>query len=172
MGLFSQMLEDERILKALEPYEKILIVSCPGCACESLSYTEDLPNRRIEQLADMDANAVAVNIVRGQWVERLASLGKQVNYVSVVFPCEMFDSEREKIFEALGDHQVIAVLACSSAWLGIRDMLEGITLPIVPMMKTSGSFVFKLVKDETGEFSKVDIASARINTFAKGVTND
>ena len=167
MGLYSVMRDEAQILKEAKDAKNILIISCPGCACESLSYEEDLPNRLLEQGKDMDASAVAVNIIRTQWVNKLENLGYQVDYLSVVFPCEMFDTEREQILAALPGHDTVMILACGSAYIGIRDILKDYTGKIIPMMQTKGSFVFRLVKDETGKHSKVERASARINSFSK-----
>ncbi len=167
MGLYSVMREEAQILKEVKDAEKILIISCPGCACESLSYEEDLPNRLLAQGKDMDASAVAVGIIRTRWVNKLEGLGYAVDYLSVVFPCEMFDTDREAILKALPGHDTVMILACGSAYTGIRDILSDYPGRIVPMMQTRGSFVFRLVRDETGKHSKVERESARINRFSK-----
>lgn len=172
MGLYSVMRSEAQILEGAKNARDILIISCPGCACESLSYEEDLPCRLLEQGKDMDASAVAVNIVRTQWVNKLEGRGCAVDYLSVVFPCEMFDTEREQILAVLPGHDTVMILACGSAYIGIRDILKDFKGRIIPMMQTKGSFVFRLVKDETGKHSKVERASARINSFAKTKEGD
>ena len=167
MGLYSIMLDEQRIRDMVGDGQDILIISCPGCACESLSYGEGLPNRLLEQGKDMDASAVAVNIIRTQWVNKLEGLGYQVDYISVVFPCEMFDTDREEILKAIPGRDTVMILACGSAYIGIRDILKDYQGKIIPMMQTKGSFVFRLVKDGTGKHSKVERESARINRFSK-----
>ena len=163
MGLYSVMRDENLLLTAAQSARSILMISCPGCACESLSYEEDLPNRLLEQGKDMDSSAVAVNMVRTRWVDRLTAMGKQVDTLSVVFPCEMFDTDREAILSALPGHDTVMILACGSAYIGIQDILKEYQCTIIPMMHTKGSFVFRLVKDETGKHSKVERATARIN---------
>lgn len=165
MGLYSVLLDENRILQAVEGAKNILLISCPGCACESLSYKEDLPNRLLEQGKDMDASAVAVSLVRARWVKKLRGLGKQVDELSVVFPCEMFETDRQSILGTLPGHDTVMILACGSAYIAIRDILADYRGTIVPMMQTKGSFVFKLVRDESGKYSKVEKESARINKF-------
>lgn len=165
MGLYSVMLDEKRILDMVGDAQRILLISCPGCACESLSYGENLPNRLVEQGKDMDSSAVATKLVRTRWEEMLRAMGKQVDSLSVVFPCEMFDPDRESILQALPGHDTVMLLACGSAYIGIRDILKDFKGKIVPMMQTKGSFVFKLVRDESGKYSKVEQASARIHPF-------
>jgi len=167
MGLYSIMLDEQRIRDMVGDGQDILIISCPGCACESLSYGEGLPNRLLEQGKDMDSSAVAVNLVRTRWEEMLRAMGKRVDHLSVVFPCEMFDTERENILAALSGHDTVMILACGSAYTGIRDILSDWYGKIVPMMQTKGSFVFRLVKDESGKYSKVEQETARINRFGQ-----
>ena len=162
MGLFSEMLNEDRILKSVNDSENILMITCPGCACESLSYTEGLPCRAIVQGKDMEHSALAVHMVRDKWNEKLKEMGKKVSHISVAFPCEMFDTDRIQIINKLEGNDTVAVLACSSGFVAINDMLPELKGKIVPMMKTTGTFVFKLVSDETGENSMVDQKTARV----------
>lgn len=167
MGLYSELLDENRIKKMLVKSQQVLMVTCPGCACESLSYSEDIPCRLIEGGNDMEQNAVAVNEVKKRWDEWLKQMGKTVTHVSIVFPCEMFDDERQKIFDAMTkqDHDTIVILACTSAYIALKDILPQFKGKFVQMMHTKGSFIFRLVKDETGRYSKVERKSARINKY-------
>jgi hypothetical protein len=171
MGLFSEMLEESKILNRCAGSKNILMITCPGCACESLSYTEDLPCRALNQGKDYEKNAFAVHQIRDKWNEKLTQMGMNVNHLTIAYPCEMFDTECELIRKSLSDNDTIAILACSSGYLGIKDILPDFKGKYVPMMKTSGTFVFKLVKDETGQYSKVDKDSARIIRFREKQTS-
>lgn len=162
MGLFCEMLDKERIKNSFTNSSNVLMVTCPGCACESLSYTEGLPCRAIEQGKDMEHSAIAVHVVRDKWDEILKQMELNVKHISVAFPCEMFDTDRELIIDKSEGIDTVAVLGCSSALIAIRDMLLDFKVTIVPMMKTSGTFVFKLIPDETGQYSKVDQKTARV----------
>lgn len=163
MGLFSEMRAEQKILEDLKDAKKVLIISCPGCACESLSYTEGLPCRSLEETKDMEKNAYAIYAMKSKWEEQLKQIGKTVSSISVVFPCEMFDTQRAQIYEAVKEHDAVAVLSCSSGMVAIHDMFPEKDFKLVPMMKTSGSFVFRLIKDDSGKFSKVDKKTARIH---------
>lgn len=167
MGLYSEMLDEQRIKKNFQDAQKILMITCPGCACESLSYAKDLPCRSLEVGKDMEHSALAVHMVRDEWNERLVDMGKEVTHISIAFPCEMFDTDRNQISAQLTDHDTVAVLCCMSGCIAIKDMLPAFEGRIVPMMKTSGSFVFRLVRDETGKNSKVERETARIMRFGK-----
>lgn len=157
------MLDKQRILRDFEDSQKILMITCPGCACESLSYSENLPCRSIMQGKDMEQSAIAIHQVRDRWDRLLKELGKEVKHLTVAFPCGMFDTDRELIIESLDNCDTVAVLGCSSAFIGIKDTLDPFhSGKFVPMMKTTGTFVLRLVKDETGENSIVDQDSARI----------
>ena len=167
MGLFSQMLDDERIISRLKNSKKVLLLTCPGCSCESLSYSLGLPNRSLAQGKNMEESAVAIHLMRVRWEEIIKKAGKEVRHISIAFPCEMYETDREYIRNSVGDVDTIAILACSSGFLGIRDMFKGRNLNFVPMMKTSGTFVFQLITDESGEHSIVDRESARIVRFSE-----
>ena len=166
MGLFSEMLDEGKIRTSLRNSNNILMITCPGCACESLSYTEDLPCRALEQGKDMEHSAIAVHRVRDRWDSLLREEGKRVEHVSIAFPCEMFDTDREQIFRLARGKDTVAVLACASGFIAIRDMFPDFAGRLIPMMRTAGSFVFRLVPDETGENSKVDRTTARIMRFS------
>lgn len=167
MGLFSEMLDDEKILRRLEGSNKILILTCPGCSCESLSYSLGLPNRSLAQGKNMEESAVAIHSMRLRWEKLLRNAGKEVRHISIAFPCEMYETDRELIRSSVQDADTVAILACSSGFLGIRDMFKGVDLNFVPMMKTSGTFVFKLITDESGAHSVVDKSTARIVRFSE-----
>jgi len=167
MGLYSEMLDQNRIKNSFKDSKKVLMITCPGCACESLSYTEGLPCRALQQGKDMEHSALAVHMIRDRWDAVLKQMGLQVSHISIAFPCEMFDTDRNLILEKLNDNDTVAVLSCSSGYLAIRDMLPDFRGKIVPMMRTSGTFVFKLVPDETGENSKVDQKTARVVRFSE-----
>lgn len=166
MGLFSEMLDEERIKEGFQGSENVLMITCPGCACESLSYTEGLPCRSIDQGKDMEHSAVAVHTVRDKWDGILKQMEKNVTHISVAFPCEMFDTERQRIADKMQGIDTLAILCCSSGCVAIKDMLPDFKGTFVPMMKTSGTFVFKLILDETGENSKVDPKTARVMRFS------
>lgn len=167
MGLFSEMLDEKRIKDGFKDSGHVLMITCPGCACESLSYTEGLPCRALESGKDMEESAVAVQRVRDQWDRVLKEDGKKVTHISVAFPCEMFYTERERILEKLQDADTIALLCCSSGYVAVKDMLPDFLGRFVPMMKTTGTFVFKLVLDESGKNSKVEQETARVIKFSK-----
>ena len=157
MGLYSEMLNDQRILMDIGDKEKVLIVTCPGCACESLAYKNGGPCRTLAKGKDMDSSAAAVEAVRDRWDEKLSSLGKKVSHVTVSFPCEMFENERRSIIDASEGQEIVAVLGCSSAFLAVYRLLKDKNpAKGIPMMKTLGFFALNLVEDETGSYSVVD----------------
>ncbi|MEA4893092.1 MAG: hypothetical protein VB085_11110 [Peptococcaceae bacterium] len=166
MGLFSEMLDEGRIRSSLQNSKNVLMITCPGCACESLSFSEDLPCRALEQGKDMEHSAIAVHRVRDRWDVALREMGIGVEHVSIAFPCEMFDTDRERIVQLAREKDTIAVLACGSGFIAIRDMFPDFKGKLVPMMRTAGTFVFRLVPDETGENSKVDQKTARVMRFS------
>lgn len=161
MGLYSEMIEEEKIFERLEDSKNILLITCPGCTCESLSYSEEIPCRKIEE-RDMEKNALATLEVRNKWINKLSNQGKNVKTINVIFPCEMFDDERDKITNNLNNVDTVLILACSSAYVGIKDLIKNKDIKIVPMMKTKGSFVMRLVKDESGANSRIDKENSRI----------
>jgi hypothetical protein len=143
------------------------MITCPGCACESLSYSEDLPCRALKHGKDMEHSALAVHMIRDKWDAILRKEKKSLTHITITFPCEMFDTDRKLILEKLGTNDTVAVLACSSGFIGIRELLSAYKGRIVPMMQTAGTFVFRLISDGQGEYSKVDRETARIVKFSE-----
>jgi hypothetical protein len=170
MGLFSEMLPARKIKESLTEAGKVLMITCPGCACESLSYSEGLPCRALARGKNLEQSAIAVHRVRDRWDEIVRDMGKTTRHVTIAFPCEMFDTDRENIFAALDDGgnpaDTVAALACSSGFAAIRELLKGLNVRIVPMMKTTGTFIFRLVPSASAEESVVDREGARITRFS------
>lgn len=167
MGLYSEMLPDDTILSRARKHRRILMLTCPGCACESVSYAKGLPCRALEAGKDMEQSARAIHLLRDEWSERFAALGIEVSHITAAFPCEFFDDERDRVLQAARDARAdaVAVLACSSGAVALADIMRDEGVDIIPMMKTAGSFVFRLVPDESGDYSIVDRDSARILRF-------
>lgn len=167
MGLYSKMLNEQTIRQSFEGAKNILMVTCPGCACESLSYSENLPCRSLQQGKDMEHSALAVHMVRDKWDAILRDMGIEVFHLTIGFSCEMFDTDRQKIAHDLAGKDTIGVLCCSSGYVGLKDAYPDFPGKLIPMMRTAGTFVFRLVRDETGENSKVDRATARVISYGK-----
>jgi hypothetical protein len=167
MGLFSEMLDEQKIRQSFADVKNVLMITCPGCACESLSYSENLPCRALQQGKDMEHSALAVHMIRDKWDAILQEMGIQVSHLTIGFPCEMFDTDRQIIADNLDGKDAIGVLCCSSGYVGLKDAYPDFPGKMVPMMKTAGTFVFRLVPDETGENSKVDRDTARVIRFGK-----
>ncbi|MDR1903476.1 MAG: hypothetical protein LBQ88_14520, partial [Treponema sp.] len=70
MGVYCRMIADGVILEQLRGLKRILIIICPGCACESLSYDKQLPNRSLIEGKGFEHIAIAVHKER----DRLAAL--------------------------------------------------------------------------------------------------
>lgn len=165
MGLYSTLLDHDAVSGRLQPFDRVLMVVCPGCACESIAWACGGPCRALHAQGNA---AEAVNRVRQTWVSELTAQGKQVRSVTVAFPCEMFDSERAQITEALGDAQAVAVLACSGGSAAVQQLIReqgADNVRVIPLMRTAGTFSLRLVKDETGEYSVVDKAHSRVTLF-------
>lgn len=157
MGLYSELLNDGRILADIGDAKKIAIITCPGCACESIAYRTGGPCRTLAKGKDMDSSAAAVEAVRDEWDRKLSELGKTVTHATVSFPCEMFENERNAILRASEAQEIVAVLGCSSAFLAIYRLCKDRSpAKVIPMMKTLGVFALNLVEDETGSYSVVD----------------
>ncbi len=166
MGLYSEVLSEDRILKDIGDARNVLIVTCPGCACESIAYRNGGPCRTIAKGNDMDSSAAAVEAVRDEWDARLTALGKNVSHVTVSFPCEMFENERRSIINAAEGADAVAVLGCSSAFLAVHRLLKDINpAKTVPMMKTLGFFALNLIEDESGTHSVVDREHSEVFYF-------
>jgi len=166
MGVFCEMLSEDMLRANFRNSKKVLMITCPGCACESLSYTEGFPCRSLEQGKDMVHSAIAVHRVRDKWDSILTEMNVQVSHVTVMFPCEMFDTDRDLILNKIYGNDTIAVLACFSGHAAIKNMLSDFGGKIVLMMKTTGLFVFRLVPDETGKNSIVDQNTTKIVHFS------
>jgi hypothetical protein len=163
MGVYAELLSDEEIARLVEGAgTKVLLVTCPGCACESISYAKGVPNRSLAGGKDFEHSALAVHAERDRLERLLRAAGKVVENVTIGFPCEMYDPERELARERAEGKDFVAVLACGGGLLGMRDALEGLATPLIPLMRSVGTFMFRIIKDPCGESTIVDAARSRI----------
>ena len=166
MGVYCQMLADEKIIKSLENVKKALILTCPGCACESLSYDKRLPNRTLHEGKGFENIAVAVHKERDRIIDLFSRTGIETDTLTVAFPCELVETDCERIIKTVKNKDAICVLACTGGFLGIRDILTSYDGKITPLMRTVGTFVFHLKTDESGEYTIVEKENARILHFS------
>jgi hypothetical protein len=166
MGVYCQMLDDEKIIKSLENAKKVLILTCPGCACESLSYDKHLPNRSIHEGKGFENIAVAVHKERDRIINLFSKIGIEADALTVAFPCELVEKDCERIIKTTENKDAICVLACTGGFLGIRDILTSYSGKITPLMRTAGTFVFHLKIDESGDYTIVEKENARILHFS------
>jgi hypothetical protein len=160
------MLPDETIIKSVTGMKKAVILTCPGCACESLSYDKQLPNRSLVESKGFENSAIAVHHERDRIVRLLDSRGIMCDMLTAAFPCELLETERERIVQKAQGADAVCVLACTGGFIGIRDILGGFGGKIVPLMKTAGTFVFHLKADAAGQYSMVERDNARILRFS------
>jgi hypothetical protein len=166
MGVYCQMLSDEKIIKSLEDAKKTLILTCPGCACESLSYDKGLPNRSLNEGKGFENIAVAVHKERDRIKEFFLRAGIETNTMTVAFPCELVETDCRQIVKMAGDVDAVCVLACTGGFLGIRDILADYSVKITPLMRSVGTFVFHLKIDDSGDYTFVERENARILHFS------
>ncbi|MCR1900170.1 hypothetical protein NSA47_14480 [Irregularibacter muris] len=167
MGLYSEMLEKEKIIKNLEDSKKVIIIVCPGCACDSIAYSLDYPDRRVEPSGDMAQDAVAINMVKKEWEEELEKQGKTVGYFWISDPCKLTDFECEDLRRETENYDTVAVLGCPSACAGIHRAIKDSKKKIVPMMKVVGSYVFHMKPDEKNENFYIDKEASYVKLFNK-----
>jgi hypothetical protein len=160
------MLTDEKIIKILGDVKRVLILTCPGCACESLSYDKQLPNRSLREGKGFENIAVAVHKERDRIIGLFANIGIETDTLTIAFPCELVETDCERIIKAVENKDAICILACTGGFLGIQDILTSYDGKIRPLMKTVGSFVFHLKIDDSGDYTIVERENARILHFS------
>jgi hypothetical protein len=160
------MIADEVIIKKIKENKKILIITCPGCACESLSYDKQLPNRSLTEDKGFENIAIAVHKERDRIAALCNTMGIGVDSITVAFPCELVETECARIEQKVKSVDAVCVLACTGGYIGIHDILPDYQGKIIPLMKTLGTFVFHLKVDESGENSIVEKSNARILYFS------
>ncbi|MDR1418767.1 MAG: hypothetical protein LBI86_00130 [Treponema sp.] len=166
MGVYCQMLADEKIMKSLEGVKKALVLTCPGCACESLSYDKGLPNRSLNDGKGFENIAVAVHKERDRIKDFFSRAGIKTNTMTVAFPCELVETDCRQIVKMAEDVDAVCVLACTGGFLGIRDILAGCGVKIAPLMRSVGTFVFHIGIDDSGNYTFVERENARILRFS------
>jgi hypothetical protein len=166
MGVYCRMLDDEKILQSLKGIKKVLVLTCPGCACESLSYDKQLPNRSLVEGKGFENAAVAVHKERDRLLGIFSNMGIETSAITVAFPCELVETDCERIAKSAETADAVCVLACTGGFLGIRDILPAYSGKIVPLMRTAGTFVFHLKVDESDAYTIVEPGNARIVRFS------
>jgi hypothetical protein len=162
MGVYSKMLGDEIILKNVAGVNKLVIITCPGCACESLSYNKGLPNRVLKEISGIENAAIAVHIERDRLARLFVELGIVVDTHTSTFPCELTEPECVRIAEKAHGTDAVCVLACSGGFIGVRNVLPRYEGKIIPLMRSTGAFVFRIITAEGGAYSVVEQESAKI----------
>jgi hypothetical protein len=160
------MIADETIIQKIKGFQKILIITCPGCACESLSYDKQLPNRSLTENKGFEHIAIAVHKERDRLAALCNAMGTAVDVITVAFPCELVETECARIEQKARYVDAVCVLACSGGYTGIHDILPEYQGKIIPLMKTLGTFVFHLKVDDSGENSIVEKSNAKILYFS------
>jgi hypothetical protein len=167
MGVFCEMFDDSAIKEKLKGVKSLLMLSCPGCANECLSYAKGIPNRLIScEGKNMEEVNAALRIEGERWASIFKEMGIVAEQHIIAFPCLLFETEIDLIQKSAAGKDAVAVLACSSGFFGIKDILKDFHGKFIPMMKTSGMRAFKLLKDKNNsDYNIVDRESAHITRF-------
>jgi hypothetical protein len=140
MGVYSIMLPDEKIIKAIEGFHKIAVIGCAGCANESLAYEKNLPQKAVYD-NHMKQYMPAPDAITGE-ADRLAdifkNMGKEARTAIGIGLCSYSTNDQPvKWMHACGDAEAVVALCCVGGILGIKTYL-GKSVKIIPGMKTVG----------------------------------
>ena len=142
MGVYSIMLPDEKLLKAVNGLKHIVIVGCGGCANDSLAHDKNTPLKMMffEQfglhMAAPDAVMEEANRLNGI----LKNMDKDVGVAVGTAMCSFSAGEKPDELEwvkACRHAEAVIVLSCTGGVFGVKTRL-GKTAKIIPGMKTVG----------------------------------
>ncbi|MBN1368331.1 MAG: hypothetical protein JW967_10445 [Dehalococcoidales bacterium] len=140
MGVYTVMLPDEIIIKAIEDFTNIVVIGCAGCANESLAYDKDQPQKAVfdkffgQYMPAPDAIT--------QEASRLANIfknkGKDARIAISMVPCSYSNNGRPAKWKSIcSDAEAVVTLCCVAGTVGIKTHLEK-SVNIIPGMKTVG----------------------------------
>jgi hypothetical protein len=140
MGVYSVMLPDEKLIKAIRGFKQIVILGCEGCANDSISYFNNSPQKAVFD-THMKRYHPAPDAVL-QEAMRLKSLFvndcNDIRVTSAMGLCMKSTSEPDEEWVATcKDAQSVLVLSCPAGVMGAKTALtKGIK--IIAGMKTVG----------------------------------
>jgi hypothetical protein len=171
MGVYSNMLSDEILLKAVEDFKRIIIVGCGGCANDSLAHDKNIPQRMIflDQLGVKpapDAVTEEANRLKGIFKSKIKDVGVAFGAAMCSLCVDEKTDELEWV-KACRDVEAVIVLSCSAGVIGVKTRL-GKTAKVIPGMKTVGLHFsyYKVFDVEKGLFC-VDKEKSAFIRFSK-----
>jgi len=142
MAVFSVMIPDGKLLKAVNGYKHVVIAGCGGCANDSLAYEKNVPLRmRFDD--HMGHNMPEPDVMRAE-VERLKGVlkmgGNHVTTVIGMGMCALSEDENPAEFnwvQACRGADAVVAVTCVAGIIGMKTIL-GNSVKIIPGMKTTG----------------------------------
>jgi hypothetical protein len=156
MGVYSTMLPDEKLLKAVEGLERIVVLGCMICANSSLAFAKDLPLNKISSDKE-GGHPRLIPVAIAEEANRVKTvLGTKVKDVRVeVAPglCAISsDSSPGELgwLSRCNDAQAVVALCCAGGVAGLKVRL-GKAVKVIPGMRTEGlTFTYSIYDKARG----------------------
>lgn len=174
MPVYSIMLPDEILLKAIKGFKRIAILGCGGCANECLSYDKKIPLKLISdehaghEVLSPDAFISEAN--------RLTSLFKnEVEDIRIAVGmglCSTIaEDEPDEWIKTCSQAEAVVALCCSGGSVGTSKRL-GKSIKVISGMKTVGVFYSYKVVDPISKMVTIDSdKSAVMRIFKRNHNN-
>jgi hypothetical protein len=161
MGVYSTMLPDEKLLKAVEGLEKIVVLGCVICANSSLALAKGVPLNKVSVNKETGKMNVLPVAIVDETNRVKAILEKKVKDVRVdVAPGFCIISEDNSPGESgwvghCNDARAVVALCCAGGVAGLRVRL-GKSVKIIPAMRTEGLTCNCSVRDKDSGYVYLD----------------
>jgi hypothetical protein len=152
MGVYSNMLTDEKILSLVGNLKSVVILGCEGCANISVAYDRDIPMGKIIVDANTGRNKTvptAILVEANRLKSLLEAQGLDVRVETRSGLCNMSDETSGDdlgLTKACADLDGVLLLSCPAGSVGVRKR-AGKNVKILPAMKTVGVFQRYLTTD-------------------------
>jgi hypothetical protein len=161
MSVYSVMLSDEKILRALTSFKSIAILGCTACANASIAYDKDLPVGKL--LTDKETGRTRqIPVAIAEEANRLKAIleNKGIDVKLELRPilCTLSDATEPddiSLINRCGNAEAVVALCCAGGALGIKKRF-GNTVKIIPAMKTVGVYQSYTVRDSAKGLVYID----------------
>jgi hypothetical protein len=169
MGVYSVMIPEEKLKRAVDGFKRIVILGCEGCANESLSYDKNMPQKAVFD-EHTKRNMPAPDAILEEALRLKVVLTNTVNDILVssgMGLCSRSTSDKpDEWIKICNDAEAVLALSCAAGLIGIKKSL-GKTIKVIPGMRTAGVLYSYRVFDSNTGLLYIDKARSAIIHFAK-----
>jgi hypothetical protein len=153
MGVYSVMLPDENLIRAVDGLNRIVILGCGGCANDSLAYDKNITLKVIFD-KHLGQNGPAPDAIIEEANRLMDLFGNKVKDIRIAVGMGLCtrstDAKPDEWVSTCSEAEAVVALCCVGGMVGIKEYL-GKAIKVIPGMKTIGvHYSYKVIDPDTG----------------------